>query len=97
MTSPHGSIIGSPAHLFSGSPRSSPIALCAPRPEIVLDVAVPCDQPHSAEILGWRVADEDTAVQRSFDQSCVELATRITGMTDPTHKVPCAWRSNICG
>lgn len=84
MISPHGSIIGSPAHVFGGPPRPSPIALCTPHTEVVLDVSVPCDQPHPTEILGWRVADEDTAALRSFDQSCAELAARITGMADPT-------------
>ena len=45
MISPHGSIIGSPAHVFGGPPRPSPIALCTPHTEVVLDVSVPCDQP----------------------------------------------------
>ncbi len=84
MISPHGSIVGSPAHVFGGPPQPSPIALCTPQTAIMLDVAVPCNQPHTTEILGWRVAEEDTAIQGSFDQSCAELAARITGMSDPS-------------
>jgi hypothetical protein len=84
MTSPHELITGSAAHLFGGPPRSSPIALCIPQIEIVLYQAVPCDQPHPTEILGWRVAAESADTPTAFDQSCAELARRITGMTDPT-------------
>jgi hypothetical protein len=83
MTSPHGLIIGSAAHLFGEPPRASPIALCTPRREILLEVAVSCTDPHTTEVLGWRVAAEGT-IQTTFVQSCAELARRITGMTDPT-------------
>jgi hypothetical protein len=84
LVSQHGLITGSTAHLYGGPPRSSPIPLCSQDREIVLYVAVRCDQPHTTEIMGWRVADESTYAQGSFDQSCAELAQRITGMTDPT-------------
>lgn len=84
VTSPHELTSGSVAHLFGGPPRPNPVALCTPPGQIQLRVAIDCDQPHPTEIVGWRVADENTATPRLFDQSCADLSGRITGMTDPT-------------
>jgi len=82
MTSPHGLIRGSTAHLYGGTPRPSPIALCSPTAEIVLYESVSCDRPHATEIVGWRVADQSSAHQATFEQSCTELVGRMTGRTD---------------
>jgi len=83
MTSPHGLISGGTAHLYGGTPRPSPIALCSPTAEIVLYVSVSCDQPHATEIVGWRVADQSLADQATFEQSCTELVGRMIGRTNP--------------
>jgi hypothetical protein len=52
--------------------------------DVLLDIAISCLRPHAMELLGWRVADESVGGQRPLDQSCVELARRMTGMSDPT-------------
>ena len=83
LTSPHDLLIGSVAHLFGGTPRASPIALCSATANIELYKSVSCNQPHATEIMGWRVADRSSADEASLRQSCAELAVRMTGRTDP--------------
>jgi len=84
MTSPHGLVSGSAARLYGGAPRKSPIALCTATAEVVLHVSVSCNRPHATEIVGWRVAEQSSANQESVDQSCTELAARLTGRADPS-------------
>ena len=83
LMSPHGLVTGSVAHLYGGTPRASPIALCSATSDIKLYMSVSCDQPHATEIIGWRVADQSLADEASMRQSCSELAVRMIGRTDP--------------
>jgi len=84
LVSPQGVVTGSSAGVFTGRARSNPLALCRPGANVLLDIAISCSRPHAMELLGWRVADASVGGQRPLDQSCVELARRTTGMSDPT-------------
>jgi hypothetical protein len=84
LVSPQGVVTGSSAGVFAGPVRSNPLALCRPRANVLLDMAISCSRPHALELIGWRVADESVGGQRPLDQSCTELARRLTGMRDPT-------------
>ena len=84
LSSPQGEVRGSVRGIYSGSARSSPLAVCSPGTDLLLDLTVPCTRPHPMEILGWRSADESVGGQRPLDRSCMELASRVTGMADPT-------------
>jgi len=84
LVSPQGVVTGSSAGVFTGRARSNPLALCRPGANVLLDIAISCSRPHAMELVGWRVADESIGGKRPLDQSCAELARRITGMSDPT-------------
>lgn len=84
LSSPQGEVRGSAREIYAGPARENPFAVCSPGTNVLLDLAVPCRRPHPMEILGWRSADESAGGQRPLDQSCAELAGRVTGMADPT-------------
>ena len=84
LVSPQGLVTGSSAGVFAATARSNPLALCHPGADVLLDIAISCLRPHAMELLGWRVADESVGGQRPLDESCRELARRMTGMTDPS-------------
>jgi hypothetical protein len=84
LVSPQGIVTGSAAGVFTGRARGNPLALCRPGANVLLDMAISCNRPHAMELIGWRVADESVGGQRPLDQSCAELARRLTGMSDPT-------------
>jgi hypothetical protein len=81
---PPDRVTGSVAGLYAGAARRNPFAVCHPDDGVRLGLAVSCRKPHPTEILGWRAADQNSDRQAELDESCRELAARMTGMTDPT-------------
>ena len=52
LSSPQGEVRGAARGIYSGSARVNPLAVCSPGTNVLLDLSVPCTEPHGMDDSG---------------------------------------------
>jgi hypothetical protein len=60
------------------------VAVCLDTADLSSAEPASCDKPHYVEVFGVADTARPGLTQRSLDDSCLRLAARLTGMSDPT-------------
>ena len=60
------------------------VAVCLDTANLLSAEPASCDKPHYVEVFGVADTARPGLTQRSLDDSCLRLAARMTGMSDPT-------------
>lgn len=80
----YGPYAGSIGRSFADRTAADAFALCLSDTETASRQSISCTVPHHTEILGWATVADSASDSPRLDDSCRQLAARITALPDPT-------------